>query len=208
MSTVFQAFFVSYLVEPGYGEKVSTFQELLDSNVNYGFVAAAEFGMRTMEYSDHLQFHHSRRVDCSNQKNCLKRIMNYGDVATLSSLEYAKYIFNELGYQGEMKSPCSLDENFIYGSLVALFFRGSPWVNQFNKYVRRCMEGGLGLRYKAQLNHEALLRGRPKSDDDGSSMYFVFKLSHMGPAFIVLGFGCLCSTVVCIAECLHKRFSK
>ena len=56
MGTVFQAFFVSYLVEPGYGEKIETFQELLDSNVSYGFIAAADLGMRTMEFSDHLQF--------------------------------------------------------------------------------------------------------------------------------------------------------
>jgi hypothetical protein len=39
-------------------------------------------------------------------------------------------------------------------------------------------------------------------------MYFVFTLSHMGPAFCVLGFGYVCSITVCVAECLHKRFSK
>jgi len=56
ISRVFQAFFVSYLVEPGYGEKTATFQELLDSNVNYGINVVVDFGMRTMEFSDHLQF--------------------------------------------------------------------------------------------------------------------------------------------------------
>jgi hypothetical protein len=96
---------------------------------------------------------------------------------------------NELGYQGEMKSPCSLDENFIYGSAVAVFTRGNPLLNQFNKQIRRCVEGGLGKKYWAQLNHEALLRSGTKFDEDGSSMYFVFTLSHMGPAFSVLGFG-------------------
>ena len=208
MSTVFQAFFVSYLVEPGYGEKMTTFQELLDSSVNYGFIAAVEFGMRTMEFSDHLEFPFTRRVDCAYQKTCLIRMMSRGDVATISKAAYANYIVNELGYQGEMKSPCTLDENFIYGSLVALFIRGDPLLNQFNKLIRRCMEGGLVFRHWSQLNHEALLRGRTKSDEDGSSMYFVFKLSHMVPAFTVLGFGYLCSTIMFIAECLHKRLSK
>jgi hypothetical protein len=208
MSTVFQAFFVSYLVEPGYGGKISTFQELLDSNVNYGFNAALEVGMRTMEYSDHLQFPPTRRVDCANLKSCLMRMMTDGDVATLSAPLYAKYLSNEFGHQVEMKSPCSLDENFIYGSAVALFIRGNPLVNQFNKNIIRIREGGIWLKYWVQLNHEALLRSRTKSDEDGSSMYFVFKLSHMGPAFSVLGFGYLCSTIIFIAECLHKRFSK
>ena len=33
MSTVFQAFFTSYLVEPGYGKKFETFEDLLHSNL-------------------------------------------------------------------------------------------------------------------------------------------------------------------------------
>jgi hypothetical protein len=131
-----------------------------------------------------------------------------GDVATISAPLYAKYLSNELGYHGEMKSSCSLDENFIYGNVVALFTKGNPLLNQFNTLLRRCVEGGLGERYWAQLNHDAILRSRTKSDEDGSSMYFVFTLSHMVPAFSVLGFGYLCSNIVCIAECLHKRFSK
>ena len=208
ISTVFQAFFVSYLVEPGYGEKIASFQELLDSSVNYGFIAVIEFGMRTMEFSGHLQFPLTRRVDCADLKSCLIRMMADGDVATLSAPLYAKYLSNEFGHQGEMKSPCSLDENFIYGNVVAVFAKGNPLVNQFNTHLRRCLEGGLGERYWAQLNHEALLRARTKSDENDSSMYFVFILSYMVPAFCVLGFGYLCSIIVCIAECLHKHFCK
>ena len=189
MSTVFQAFFLSYLAEPGYGEKFETLQDILDSNVNYGFNAALEFAMSTMENSDHLQFPLKRRVDCADLKACLMRMLSDGDIATLSNKEYCNFISNELGYEGEMRSICYLDENFIYGSAVALFIRGNPLLNQFNKLIRRCLQGGLGLRYLAQLNHEVLLRGRTKYNEDGSSLYFVFKLSHMVPAFSVLGFG-------------------
>jgi len=205
---VFQAFFVSYLVETGYRENIETFQELLDSNVNYGFISAVEFCMRTMEYSDHLQFPLTCRVNCADQKICLMRSMTDGDVATISAPDYANYIFNEFGYEGEIRSLCSLDEYYIYGSAVALFTRGSPLLNQFKDHNLRLREGGLWLSYWVQLNHEALSRGRTKSDEVGSSMYFVFNLSHMVPAFIVLVFGYLCSTLLFIAECLHKSFSK
>ena len=208
ISTVFQAFFVSYLVEPGYGEKISTFQELLDSNINYGYNSALEVVMRTMEYSDHLQFPLTRRVDCANPKSCLIRLISDGDVATFSTVEYTSYNFNLLGYVGKMNSPCYLDENFNSIRIGSLFFRGNPVLNPFNKLIRRCQEGGLVLKYWIQLHHEALLKSRTKSDEDGSSMYFVFTLSHMLPSFSVLCFGYLCSTIVLIAECLHKRFSK
>ena len=63
-------------------------------------------------------------------------------------------------------------------------------------------------KFWRQVNHEVLLKSRTKSDEEGSSMYFVFTLSHMLPAFSVLGFGYLCSMIVLIAENLHKRFSK
>ena len=208
ISTVFQAFFVSYLVEPGYGEKISTFQELLDSSVNYGFNTAVEVGMSTMEYSDHLKFPLTRRVDCTDQKACLKRMISDGDVALFCSVEYATYIFKELGHLGGMTSICFLEESFINMGLGAVFFRGNPWLGQLNKLVRQCQEGGLVLNYWIQLNHEVLLRSKTKSVEDGSSMYFVFTLSHMVPAFIVLGLGYLCSTILLISECLHRRFSK
>jgi hypothetical protein len=135
-------------------------------------------------------------------------MVSNADVATISTPIYAKYLSNEFGNQGEMKSPCYLEENIIYGSAVFLFTKGNPFVDQFNTHLRRCLEGGLVERYWAQLNHEALLRSRTKSDEDCSSMYFVFTLSHMGPAFIVLGFGYVCSIIVCLVECWHKRLSK
>jgi hypothetical protein len=91
MSTVFQAFFVPYLVEPGYGEKIATFQELLDSSVNYGFNTAIEFVMATIEFSDHLKFPPTRRVNCANLKSCLMRMMTVGDVATISAPIYTKF---------------------------------------------------------------------------------------------------------------------
>jgi len=145
MSTVFQAFFVSYLVEPGYGEKISTMQELIDSSVNYGFNSAAEVGMTTMEYTEHLKFPLTRRVECNNPKACLMRMISDGDVATLSTVEYTSYTFNLLGYLGEMNSPCLLDENFINIRIGSIFVKGSPFLNQLNKLVRQCQEAGLVL---------------------------------------------------------------
>ena len=208
ISTVFQAFFVSYLVEPGYGEKIATFQELLDPSVNYGYNDASEFGVKTMEYSDHLKFPLTRRVECIDMKTCLMRMTTDGDVANILPPVYAKYLSNKFGHQGEMKSPSSLDENFIYVGLASVLTKGNPLVNQFNTILRRVLEAGIACRYWEQLNHETLLRSRTKSEEDGSITYFVFKLSHMVPAFSVLAFRYVCSTIVCIAKCLDKRFIK
>ena len=101
-----------------------------------------------------------------------------------------------------------LEENFIHASVVALFAKRNPLLNQFNTLLRRCVEGGLGEKYWAQMKHEARLRSRRKSDEVSNSVYFVFTLSHMGLPFSLSGFGCVCNTIVCIAECCHKHFNK
>jgi hypothetical protein len=208
MSTVFQAFFVSYLVEPGYEKKIETIEELIDSDVIYGYRTALEIGMTTTDYTDHLKFPNSRRTDCSDMKNCIHRIMSDGDIASIISPMYVRYVANEFGLEDQTKYPCTLKENVIDITLVALLPKGSPLLNQFNKYIRRSFEGGLVERNWAELNLEARLRSKMKSGVDGRNMYFVFSLSHIAPAFSLLGFGYVCGFVLCLAECFHKRISK
>jgi hypothetical protein len=208
MTTVFQAFFVSYLVEPGYEKMLETMEELLDSDVLYGYNVAMEFGMATTEYTDHLKFPDSRRIDCGDTRMCIRRIMTDGDVAIIIAPMYVQYVTNEVGLQGQTKHACALSENLMDGTIVALMPKGSPLLNQLNKYIRRCLEGGLVERYWTELNLEAILKSKEKFVKDGSGMYFVFSLSHTAPAFSVLGFGYVCSCLMCLAECLHKRVRK
>jgi hypothetical protein len=208
MSTVFQAFFISYLVEPGYEERIETFEELLDSTVAYGFSTALEMGMMTTDYTDHLSFPESRRVDCSDMEKCIKRVISHRDVAVISDLLHVKYVASKFGTEGETKTPCALDGNLIDGSVVALLRKGSLVLNQLNKYFRRCQEGGLVERHWTGLNLDALLKRKPASKKDSSRRYFVFSLSHIGPAFIALIFGYALSFLVCLAECFHRRFNK
>jgi len=74
-------------------------------------------------------------------------LMTDGDVATHSVPLYDKYISSELGYKGEIKSPCSLDKKFIYVSLAPLFTKVNPLVNQFNTILRRVLEAEIASRY-------------------------------------------------------------
>jgi hypothetical protein len=208
MSTVFQAFFVCYLVDPGYEKKIQTIEELIDSDLMYGYNRAMEIGLATTDYNDHRKFPGSRRTDCRNTKNCIHRIMSDGDVAIIINPMYVKYAANEFGFEDQTKHACTLKENVFDGRIVALLPKGSPLLNQFNKYIRRCIEGGLVERYWAQLNLEVRLRSKMKSEVDGSDMYFVFSLSHIAPAFSVLGFGYVCGLALCLAECFHRRISK
>ena len=63
ISTVFQAFFVSYVVEPKYEKKLETLEELLDSDVVYVYHPAVSYAHETVSYSEFVKL-----VDRKEQK--------------------------------------------------------------------------------------------------------------------------------------------
>jgi hypothetical protein len=52
------------------------------------------------------------------------------------------------------------------------------------------------------------LRGKMRFGDGEEDMYFVFSLSHLSPAFCVLGFGYMLSSAVFFAEIFVKWIAK
>jgi len=56
ISTIFQAFFVSYLVEPNYEKKIETFDELLESDLVYGYNQIFLHFKDTLAWSEFVNF--------------------------------------------------------------------------------------------------------------------------------------------------------
>jgi hypothetical protein len=208
MSTVFQAFFTSYLVEPGYGKKFETFEELLNSSVAYGYNDGAELGMASMSYKEHVRFPYSRRHDCNDMMECMKRIANHSRLCTLSVSQFSQYLASEMGIRDSSKYLCSLEENLMTTGLISVLRSGSPILNRLNVLTRRSMEGGLLDRYWAQLLWITNLRSKIRFLDNENDLYFVFSLSHLSPAFGVLAFGWLLSSFVFLAEIFFKWIPK
>jgi hypothetical protein len=81
-------------------------------------------------------------------------------------------------------------------------------LNRLNGLSRASLEGGLLDRYWAQLLWMKNLRSKVRFIDHENDLYFVFSLSHLSPAFSVLAFGWLLSSVVFIVEVLVKWIPK
>jgi hypothetical protein len=84
ISTVFQAFFTSYLIEPGYGNKFDTFEDLLHSRVAYGYNDILEGALTSTSYKEFNSFHYSRRQDCNDIVECTRLIANNDQLCSLS----------------------------------------------------------------------------------------------------------------------------
>jgi hypothetical protein len=208
MSTVFQAFFTSYLVEPGYGNKFETFDDLLNSSVAYGYNDAFEFGMASMSYKEHERFPYSGRQDCDDMKECMKRIANNDQLCTISVPRISQYLASEMGIRDSSQYLCSLEENLVTTGFVSVLRNGNPLLYRLNALTRRSVEGGLLDRYWTQLLWIMNLRSKVRFLDAKNGLYFVFSLSHLSPAFSVLAVGWLLSSVVFLAEVFVKWIPK
>jgi hypothetical protein len=208
ISTVFQAFFTSYLVEPGYGKKFETFDDLLQSNVAYGYNGGIEMILLSTSYRDHRSFPTTRHQDCKDIMECTRQIVNKAQMCTLSTPRFSQYLASEMGIPDASKSFCTLEENVGSSGLIFVLHNGSPYLNRLNVLTRRSMEGGLLERYWTQLIWIRSLRSKMTVGYIEEDLYFVFSLSHLSPAFCVLGFGYVLSSAAFLVEVLVKRIAK
>jgi hypothetical protein len=204
MCTVFQAFFISYLVEPGYGKKLETFDELLHSSVAYGYHDGMEMALSSTSYNEYERFPYSKRHDCNDMRECIKLIANDAQLCTISDLKISQYLATEIGIQDASKYLCSLEENLFTIGFTSMLSNGNPFLNRLSVLTRRSLEGGLLDQYWAELIWLLKLRSKEKVLDDNKEMYFVFSLSHLSPAFCILAFGYVLSSAVFLVEIFVK----
>jgi hypothetical protein len=211
ISTVFQAFFVSYLVEPTYEKRLETIEDLLNSDVVYGYNPIVNYAQGTAAYPELVKFleHKTLKEDCSDHRKCVERMITKRDIATISSPLLATYVAREMGTVDVGKIICSLDETLISGGAVVLFKKGNPLLDRFNILMSRYLEAGLLEMQWTELQHRASLMGSGRLREAGGDVFFTFSLSHLMPAFVVLLVGTVLSSVAFIGElivnCLCKR---
>ena len=211
ISTVFQAFFVSYLVEPKYEKKIETLDELVDSDLVLGYNPLLFYLKDTVSYPEILKFFDQKKQKeaCLNIYGCLKRMITKRDMAFPCSPIYAAYSAREMGIVDVGKTISPLDQASVSGGIVALLKNGNPLLDRINILMERYLEAGLMEMLWAELQHRAALIGEDRLREADGDTYFAFSVSHLLPAFVVLLVGTVFSLVVFIVEfildCLVRR---
>ena len=74
ISTLFQAFFVSYLVEPNYEKKIETLDELLDSDLVFGHNQLLLYLKESVSYPEIVNFFDQKKQKevCLDIYSCVK----------------------------------------------------------------------------------------------------------------------------------------
>jgi hypothetical protein len=161
----------------------------------YGNFGAMDNMLRKSGYEE-LDRLNLDQVECHDYEKCLERLFNQEDVAVLAPVIGAQYVASLVGKTEDKNSSCFLDENVFSVNCVMYFNMGRlSWVRFVEKYWSE-------LNFKLKL----LNVGKPKDADcqECSDMYFVFSLSHLRAAFLVLVFGHVLSATLFLGELIFK----
>jgi hypothetical protein len=209
ISTVFQSFFVSFLVSPSNLRSITTLEELLNSSLKYGNNPGIHGFLGRLEYDGIVNLPLDV-FECPDRHRCLERLFTEGDIAVVSPAIEAQYVATRMDME-QGKVLCTLDEYLFPFNRAMYVTSGDPLLPRLNNIVVRCVEAGLVEKLWSEFIFVTRLRNAWKSNDMHcevcSDDFVVFSLSHLKVAFLFLGFGYAVCTTVLLAEIFWKRCS-
>jgi len=213
MGTVFQAFFVSFLVSPGYEKGIETYEELMNSGLTLATDARIEGFVNLTGLREYFKLELSTDT-CFDVHECLIQLVRYKNVTTVTSQLQTEYVLAKLGITKDGNDyVCTIPEIIVTAYIAAYVSKGNPLLDRFNSWTQRAIESGLIKKYWSQFIYNVSLQGRATfvQDDtegkqtgsgEGGDMFFVFTVSHLSVAFYQLLIGYLFCLIIFTAECI------
>jgi hypothetical protein len=201
ISTVFQAFFTSYLVNPGLDRQITTLQEVIDTKMEFGFRESIADYYRDSPFEIHKKLMKLGK-NCVKTHLCIKRIIETGQYATIAE---SWSVDNQLKLMNNSNRVCRMNDIDSFPiKIVSYFSKGSVLFNTINKVITTLVEAGIIT--KAESEGKVRPDVHRIGDTDTQDEYFVFSLSHLQIAFHILVLGHGLGFAVLLFELLYQRF--
>jgi len=202
LTTVFETYFTSFLVDPGHEKQVSDVEELLASKLTLTFDNGYKGLFEGTDERAELIL--SRQVPCPDFQPCARRTATLGDAATILDFEKFDVYKHKFVDENGDSLLCRLPDK-ISGYQIAMFMqKGNPLFGPVDDVILRLVEAGLVdfwwnmVVYRQKFTTE-------KESADAPIKFFVFSLSHLYVAFTFLALGFCLGILVFILEILYKK---
>jgi hypothetical protein len=210
MTTVYQAYFIGLLVNPGFEKSITTLNDLIQSGIEYGYPVE----MDILTFSDPLYKSITRnRIICKSAYKCLQRVLERKDFATIFDNCRAEYFRTRLLFHNIHVQVCTLQEDIIFFMASMYMAKGNPLLYKFNEIITRTFEAGLNKKWLNDFMSSPRLDDHPIDDDDINfsdfatnelnTYYSTFSLIHLQVVFYILLIGHIISIFVCLVEVLY-----
>jgi hypothetical protein len=197
ISTVFQTFLTSVLVDPGYENHLTSLDEILDSGMEFGFDEYTKIYFSLSSDLRHKEFS-ERAEKCSNYEVCIDRIRETGNFAAFVPMWFVQYYTNIIN---DHSSVCLLnDDGYDLNFITTYVQKDNLFLEFINKYIAIFIESGIIDKF---LRNSLFVPKFTRSNTDATDEYFVFTLSHLRIAFYILFFGHSLSFLLFLCEVFY-----
>jgi hypothetical protein len=206
-STVFQAFFILFLIDSGYKPQIQNMDELFESGIKLAYPPEYSF---VFENGRETEVSNLRRnqANCPSLGVCLYWAIYQKNVSVLLFDMYAEVQYVCGYFVGQNSEPliCRLEDGVLFPySLRMMMLHADPLMRRVSEIIDRVVEAGL-INYTFSLYMNLLKVYSEKiaivQPLDG---YCSFKMYHIQPAFYLLLMGCGLSSLCFVVELLYNR---
>jgi hypothetical protein len=212
MTTVYQAFLIGLVVNPGFEKSITTLNDLIQSGIDYGYPV----GMGTLPFSDPLyKIITTNRKICKSVYKCLQRVIERKDFATKFDSFRAEYFRTRLLFHNIHVPVCTLQEDITVFMVSLYMAKGNPLLYRFNEIITRMFETGLIEKWLNDFMSSSRLNDHPFDDDDTNfsdfatnelnTDYSSFSLIHLKFVFHIFLIGQIFSIFIFLVEILYYR---
>ncbi|PSN43950.1 Ionotropic receptor 225 [Blattella germanica] len=203
INTVFQAFFTSYIVNPGLLHQISDFDELVTSDLIYAYYYRVLDKFLTSEFKQKLKV----KLFC-DPFTCLDMVATNYKYATFCGRALLAYIVDALVKQDGKHDIYAFKEDLFQINSVMLVPKGSHLLNRFDEVMTYIVEAGLPNQWLKTILDIRGIKAGVIALTDLSDEYSALTMNHLQGAFFFLLMGIALGLITFILEVLTVLFCK
>jgi len=207
ISTVFQAYFTTFLIEPGYQKPIKTVEQMLTSDMKFGFAVENEIFFHNIPYStDSAILNNAVRIpDLGTSLNWATVYQNISIVTGNFIIEFIRNM-GKLTDENNRPLLCELEDGGV-GTLdmILLVIRGCPLLELINDIIDRMVESGILTHINQRDFHKEKLLSKLDAFAFEDT-YTIFGITHLQTAFYLLMMGYVLAFVCIVSEIMWHRY--
>jgi hypothetical protein len=207
ISTVLQAYLTTFLIEPGYEEPIRTVEQMLKSEMKFGFYEqyAAYYNI-TPNFVDSAIL--SKSLQCPEVGPFFNWAAFYQNMSFVSenlNMEICRDIGN-LRDQNNRHLLCELEDGGVTsGEKVLLVYRGNPLLEMINEIIDRMVESGIVSHIKKRDFAKEKILCMPHVFEFEDT-YTAFGVMQLQTAFYILILGNVLAVAGFVTEIMWHRY--
>jgi hypothetical protein len=207
VNTVIQSFLTSFLVKSDMEDQVSSFTEIVNSGMEYGFIPQFDVFFIVND-SPHFKNVLNDRKNCACERCCLRRLAYERNFAML---------FNKVKYDYDIKyryvDPetwkilvCRIPESFLSYYYTVYTPKGHQLLDRINLVISRIIQAGLFKEIQKLDVHMMRLKLEVRGEETHDDGFYQLTLKHLQVSFYILMAGHLISFFVLFLEIVFCKF--